>query len=511
MNGSLKVLKAHLCDLVKTTFRNGFLELSLENLVEKPLGYSISVCWIDHPLVYFCFHLFPRWIGPILLHFFLFSSLCVGQTFGQQINPLIENAQPPPHIERTEISQILEEPNGNILIRFNSMREQGSCSHFSIPPDPSRYSFAESTSTFQIPPPIHVHHTAPIPEVSKSPPSSPTASQMKGEIDVIHKVINIDFDSLETDIFYSENDEKRNWFFQLDSCYQDKIKQEWISDINRLNTPFDFFCWLEYFLIKQGFEETDFFKISHINVHTCLAKKWKLSDGNTVTQIHPPLQSLRLDTPSGEIIASPFKKGKDTDDSIHMDNIRKIYHQNNYSNQILHTIATQVDSLSSEIKSLPKANIPRFPASYSAPHFQPSTLSKAQETTLICPASSMPTIPSSSLLHKILQTLDTINSNLPSTSKINAIDEANLDALSSSSDTSSLSSSDEFISKIHQVEDSFLDPTEINKILVNRNDGTTIPGTPFSTGLPTGLLADQASYQYSEVQIAGGLKPPKNK
>ncbi|KAI5663843.1 hypothetical protein M9H77_23166 [Catharanthus roseus] len=134
----------------------------------------------------------------------------------------IENAQPPPHIECTEISQIIEEPNGNILIRFNSMREQGSCSHFSIPPEPSRYSFAESTSTFQIPPPIHVHHTAPIPEVSKSPPSSPTASQMKGEIDVIHKVINIDFDSLEKDIFDSENDEKRNWFFQLDSFYQEK-------------------------------------------------------------------------------------------------------------------------------------------------------------------------------------------------------------------------------------------------------------------------------------------------
>ncbi|KAI5639963.1 hypothetical protein M9H77_00195 [Catharanthus roseus] len=50
------------------------------------------------------------------------------------------------------------------------------------------YSFAESLSTFQMPLPIHVHHTAPIPEVSKSPPSSPTASQMKGEIDVIHQI-----------------------------------------------------------------------------------------------------------------------------------------------------------------------------------------------------------------------------------------------------------------------------------------------------------------------------------
>ncbi|KAI5663558.1 hypothetical protein M9H77_22881 [Catharanthus roseus] len=206
--------------------------------------------------------------------------------------------------------------------------------------------------------------------------------------------------------------------------------------------------YLKYFLIKQGLEETDFFKLSHINVHTCQAKKWKLSDGNIVTQIHPPLQSLRIDTPSGEIIASPFKRGKDNDDSIQIDDIRKIYHQNNYSNQILHTIATQVDSLSSEIKSIPKANMHRFPASYSSPHFQPNTLSKAQETTLIRPTSSMPTS-SSPLLHKISQTLEKINSNLPSSSKINAIEQENLqenlDVLSSSSNFSSLSSSNEFI------------------------------------------------------------------
>ncbi|KAI5661589.1 hypothetical protein M9H77_20912 [Catharanthus roseus] len=143
-----------------------------------------------------------------------------------------------------------------------------------------------------------------------------------------------------------------------------------------------------------------------------------------------------------------------------MDDIRKIYHQNNYSNQILHTIATQVDSLSSEIKSIPKATTSRFPASYSAPHFQPSSFSKNQEAQLIRPTSSSAS-PPSPLLHKISQTLDKINSNLPSSSRINTIDQENPHDLSSSSDASSLSSSHEFISKIHQVEDSFLEPTEL--------------------------------------------------
>ncbi|KAI5657750.1 hypothetical protein M9H77_26543 [Catharanthus roseus] len=103
----------------------------------------------------------------------------------------IENPHPFPHIERNEISQIIEEPNGNVLIRFNSVREQESGS--TIPIEPSRHSFAQSRrrsfaesseQSFRMPNSIHVHHTAPIPEVSTSPPLSPTASQMKDDSDV---------------------------------------------------------------------------------------------------------------------------------------------------------------------------------------------------------------------------------------------------------------------------------------------------------------------------------------
>ncbi|KAI5682963.1 hypothetical protein M9H77_04191 [Catharanthus roseus] len=42
MNGSLKVFKAHLFDLVKTTFGNGVFELNLKNLLEKHLVYSTA-------------------------------------------------------------------------------------------------------------------------------------------------------------------------------------------------------------------------------------------------------------------------------------------------------------------------------------------------------------------------------------------------------------------------------------------------------------------------------------
>ncbi|KAI5667417.1 hypothetical protein M9H77_17270 [Catharanthus roseus] len=42
MNGSLKVFKAHLSDLVKTTYGNDVFDLNLKNLVEKHLVYCIA-------------------------------------------------------------------------------------------------------------------------------------------------------------------------------------------------------------------------------------------------------------------------------------------------------------------------------------------------------------------------------------------------------------------------------------------------------------------------------------
>ncbi|KAI5650221.1 hypothetical protein M9H77_36226 [Catharanthus roseus] len=96
----------------------------------------------------------------------------------------IDNPHPLRDIERNEVSQIIEEPDGNVLIRFNSMREHASSSTI----QPGRHSFAHSRrcsfaesseQSFRMPTSIHVHHTVPIPAVSTSPPLSPTASQMK--------------------------------------------------------------------------------------------------------------------------------------------------------------------------------------------------------------------------------------------------------------------------------------------------------------------------------------------
>ena len=40
--------------------------------------------------------------------------------------------------------------------------------------------------------------------------------------------------------------------------------------------------------------------------------------------------------------------------TVNIEDIKKIYQQNNYSNQMLHTIAQQIDSLSTEINQYTK-------------------------------------------------------------------------------------------------------------------------------------------------------------
>ena len=68
-----------------------------------------------------------------------------------------------------------------------------------------------------------------------------------------------------------------------------------------------------------------------------------------ITTVYPPLQFLKIQSYKGEIIVDPFKKiKKSTDkDPIENEDLQRIIQQNNYSNQILNSIANQLDTISS--------------------------------------------------------------------------------------------------------------------------------------------------------------------
>ena len=63
-----------------------------------------------------------------------------------------------------------------------------------------------------------------------------------------------------------------------------------------------------------------------------------------------------LTIPEGNIPAIPFKIGRnDLENSqVLLNHIKKVYHQNNYSNQVLHTVSQQVNMVSTQIEAIVK-------------------------------------------------------------------------------------------------------------------------------------------------------------
>ena len=135
-----------------------------------------------------------------------------------------------------------------------------------------------------------------------------------GEINMITKpFVNRSFELMKD---FSKS-KYSNWFYKFDSKCQEILVKEWITQMDDYKFDFVFEVWLKYYLEKQGIQNP--YEQSQINVQTSLYKKWQLTDGNTVTSIHPPLQSIKITTNEGEVTASPFKRGKNTNEPVNIE------------------------------------------------------------------------------------------------------------------------------------------------------------------------------------------------
>ncbi|KAI5652872.1 hypothetical protein M9H77_30059 [Catharanthus roseus] len=98
MNGILKVFKAHLCDLVETTFGQGIFELNLKNLVDKHLVYSSA--FVDFVFKYealnkkivqntkSCVKIENQSLGATLLYFLTFKEFLDELIFKRELKVL---------------------------------------------------------------------------------------------------------------------------------------------------------------------------------------------------------------------------------------------------------------------------------------------------------------------------------------------------------------------------------------------------------------------------------------
>lgn len=85
-------------------------------------------------------------------------------------------------------------------------------------------------------------------------------------------------------------------------------------------------------------------------------------DGNKIKLIHSPLKYLKINTSNRQIIAITCKTwvNKDDRDSVDLPDIKAIYQQNNYQNQLLYTIYKQADNIDNKINNNENNKVDQF-------------------------------------------------------------------------------------------------------------------------------------------------------
>ena len=102
---------------------------------------------------------------------------------------------------------------------------------------------------------------------------------------------------------------------------------------HQVNIPF--FNWWAMFALDNNLPDP--FQVKEINTNINFAKKWTILNGKIITSFTPPLQEIVLNTSEGNIPAVPFKIGRaDLENSqVVLNDIKKLYHQNNYANVLV--------------------------------------------------------------------------------------------------------------------------------------------------------------------------------
>ena len=128
---------------------------------------------------------------------------------------------------------------------------------------------------------------------------------------------------------------KRAWYVDTYPKEQRVLfKDKWFKDMKRFKTEIEFFKWFE--ATGQIGEDSSSLQV--------LVNKWHTKD-KVVESITPPLEGLNIPYRKEIIKAAPFKRPsvhKETS-IVTVEDINKVFEQNNYTNQALHIVSKQIE------------------------------------------------------------------------------------------------------------------------------------------------------------------------
>ena len=272
----------------------------------------------------------------------------------------------PKPIEHPKLLSITEDGQGNVQINFEHRKENltrtysaRSSNSFLEIRTPSRRSNAQSNLNLEevdysstIP---DLKYTKPEPNIQNSPNRSPTYSQMMSPNDesaqlnmmTAENIFEIDKEYLRNEAKSKEHVDKAKWFFlTLSNEIKEKFRKQWYQTMETMEMNIPMFTYFDIYAannqIKYPFAKINMFQ-----------KEWKsnISSDKKIVSTHPPLEEIKIKAQGVEIVASPLKHISSNEDENRMTklkDIKGIQQQNNFTNQILGAISTQLNRMESK-------------------------------------------------------------------------------------------------------------------------------------------------------------------
>ena len=266
-------------------------------------------------------------------------------------------------IEQPKLLSIREDGQGNVQINFEPRKENltrsysaRSSNSFLEIRTPSRRSNVQSNLNLE-----EVDYSSTIPDlkytridpnIQNSPDRSPTYSQMMSPNDepaqlnmmTVENMFETDKEYLRNEAKSEEHIEKSKWFFsKLTTEQREKFRSQWyqIMETMEMNIPM-----FTYFDINAANNQIKY-PFAKINM---FQKEWKSNTTceKKVVSTHPPLEEIKIKAQGVEIIASPFKhisSNEDENRGTKLKDIKGIQQQNNFTNQMLGTISSQLNRI----------------------------------------------------------------------------------------------------------------------------------------------------------------------
>ena len=160
-------------------------------------------------------------------------------------------------------------------------------------------------------------------------------------------IFEIDKEYLRKEAKSEEHIEKSKWFFsKLTNEQREKFRSQWYQTMETMEMNIPMFTYFDIYAannqIKYPFEKINMFQ-KEWNSNTISEKK--------IVSTHPPLEEIKIKAQGIEIIALPFKhisSNEDENRGTKLKDIKGIQQQNNFTNQILGTISTQLNRMESK-------------------------------------------------------------------------------------------------------------------------------------------------------------------